>query len=99
MPPKRLQFSLNPLWPHYLSWACVGIAVALGLIRYGILGTSATFQNERDEVEAAKQTDMTRSIAMPYLRMVDGWTRTSGTGSPTVCLLRISMSSISAKLC
>ncbi|TBU63674.1 O-acetyltransferase [Dichomitus squalens] len=36
MPPKRFQFSVNPLWPHYLSWACVGVAVALGLLRYGI---------------------------------------------------------------
>ncbi|KAI0673403.1 Cas1p-domain-containing protein [Trametes maxima] len=37
MPPRRFQFSLNPLWPHYLSWACVGIAVLLGVARYGIL--------------------------------------------------------------
>ncbi|OSC99465.1 O-acetyltransferase [Trametes coccinea BRFM310] len=37
MPPRRFQFSVNPLWPHYLSWACVGIAVFLGLVRYGIL--------------------------------------------------------------
>ncbi|KAI1793823.1 O-acetyltransferase [Ganoderma leucocontextum] len=37
MPPKCLQFSLNPLWPHYLSWVCVGIAVVLGLLRYGVI--------------------------------------------------------------
>ncbi|RPD81903.1 Cas1p-domain-containing protein [Lentinus tigrinus ALCF2SS1-7] len=37
MPPKRFHFSLNPLWPHYLSWACVGIAFILGLLRYGFL--------------------------------------------------------------
>ncbi|KAI0756739.1 O-acetyltransferase [Daedaleopsis nitida] len=36
MPPKRFQFSLNPLWPHYLSWACVGIAIVLGLLRFGV---------------------------------------------------------------
>ncbi|KAI8980746.1 O-acetyltransferase [Trametes punicea] len=36
MPPRRFQFSLSPLWPHYLSWACVGIAVLFGLVRYGI---------------------------------------------------------------
>ncbi len=38
MPPKRFQFSLNPLWPHYLSWACVGVAMVLGLLRYGFIG-------------------------------------------------------------
>ncbi|KAI0830580.1 O-acetyltransferase [Trametes gibbosa] len=37
MSPRRFQVSLNPLWPHYLSWACVGIALFVGLIRYGIL--------------------------------------------------------------
>ena len=43
MPPKRFQFSLNPLWPHYLSWACVAVAIALGLLRYGILGKLSSF--------------------------------------------------------
>ncbi|KAI0332007.1 O-acetyltransferase [Cubamyces sp. BRFM 1775] len=40
MPPRRFQFSLNPLWPHYLSWACIGLAVFLGLVRYGVLDQS-----------------------------------------------------------
>ncbi|KAH9944154.1 O-acetyltransferase [Epithele typhae] len=40
MPPKRFQFVLNPLWPHYLSWACVVAAVALGLVRYGLYDSS-----------------------------------------------------------
>ncbi|KAI0361330.1 O-acetyltransferase [Trametes cingulata] len=37
MPPRRFHFSLNPLWPHYLSWACIGIAFWFGLVRYGVL--------------------------------------------------------------
>ncbi|EIW64341.1 Cas1p-domain-containing protein [Trametes versicolor FP-101664 SS1] len=37
MPSRRFQFSVNPLWPHYLSWACVGIATLVGLVRYGLL--------------------------------------------------------------
>nr|VWO94211.1 Probable O-acetyltransferase CAS1 (EC (Capsule synthesis protein 1) [Ganoderma boninense] len=37
MPPKRFQFSFNPLWPHYLSWASIAIAIVLGLLRYGVV--------------------------------------------------------------
>ncbi|KAI0778449.1 O-acetyltransferase [Trametes elegans] len=37
MSPRRFQVSLNPHWPHYLSWSCVGIALLLGIVRYGIL--------------------------------------------------------------
>ncbi|KAI0660347.1 O-acetyltransferase [Cubamyces menziesii] len=40
MPPRRFQFSLNPMWPHYLSWACVGVAVFLGFVRYGVIDRS-----------------------------------------------------------
>ncbi|KDQ63480.1 hypothetical protein JAAARDRAFT_29500 [Jaapia argillacea MUCL 33604] len=38
MPPsKRLAFSLNPLWAHYVSLGCVLLGIVVGLVRYSLL--------------------------------------------------------------
>ncbi|KAI0931847.1 hypothetical protein AcV5_004766 [Taiwanofungus camphoratus] len=34
MAPKRLVFSWNPLWPHYVAIASVALALLLGTVRY-----------------------------------------------------------------
>ncbi|OCH94755.1 Cas1p-domain-containing protein [Obba rivulosa] len=37
MVPRRWTLSVNPLWTHYIAWASVALAVALGLVRYVII--------------------------------------------------------------
>ncbi|KAL6310128.1 O-acetyltransferase [Sparassis latifolia] len=37
MPPKRLSFSLNPQWPHYVSLTSLALALFLGLVRYLVI--------------------------------------------------------------
>ncbi|KZT05847.1 Cas1p-domain-containing protein [Laetiporus sulphureus 93-53] len=37
MAPRRLSFSVNPLWTHYISLASLALAVLLGLVRYSLV--------------------------------------------------------------
>lgn len=84
MLPRRFQVSLNPLWPHYLSWACVGIAVFAGLIRYGILGAKVATGLLMATSESFVQTGQIPCTVMRCLPKGGGWIESSGIGSQKV---------------
>ena len=84
MPPRRFQFSLNPLWPHYLSWACVGVAIFLGLVRYGVIGMYSSLCKWILPVYTSVQTGVIPCTATLCFRGAGGLTRSTRIGSLTV---------------